>query len=191
MMDFLLWLDDRVLNALFSDRNLTAVLLWIRLSELGSTVVVIGLAACVAIVLLFRKYYALAAGLLVSVFGAGASALVIKELVHRARPDALYAAYLETGYAFPSAHATLAVALYGFCVYLSWRMIASVSWRWTIACVLTILIIVIAYSRLYLGVHYLSDVLGGLVVGFVWMRIGIAMTHYFERRALRATQDRA
>ena len=98
---------------------------------------------------------------------------MLKNLISRARPDLL--AYPATGFAFPSGHATRAVAFYGFLLFILWPRLTSM-WK-KIALIITALIILgIGFSRLYLGVHYLSDVVAGYLIGafFVWLGIKIS-----------------
>jgi len=170
MIQSIVALDTRVLEALYAQRDSGTVMTFIGITELGSTVVVCGLALCIGLVLALRRRIAMAVGPAISVLGAGATALLLKELVLRARPDLFYQAYRETGFSFPSAHATLAAAFYGFLIYLAWRLIPSKLWRAVTTGVLCLLIALISFSRLYLGVHYVSDVAGGLILGglFVW-----------------------
>jgi len=115
----------------------------------------------------------------VTVLGSGITNLIIKYLIDRPRPSAGIALYTETGYSFPSAHAALIIALFGFFIYIFWRsdFISVVGKNLIIKTISTILfaiiIILIGFSRLYLGVHYLSDILSGYLVGLVWVVIGI------------------
>ena len=171
-----------ILQYLFAHRDITTTLFFICISELGSTIFVCGIALCVGLLLVYRRTFALAVGLAVSVLGSGAAALLVKELVHRTRPEVAYQAYLETGFSFPSGHATLAAALYGFLIYLTYRMLPAGYARTTALTVCTLLIALITFSRLYLGVHYLSDVIGGLLLGGLFVWIGHVVAGKIERR---------
>ena len=170
-MSYLTGLDVPVLQYLVAHRDIETSLSFIGVTELGSTIFVCGLALCLGIYFVFRRQVHLAAGLAVAVFGAGAAALVIKEVIQRARPTRMYQAYAETGFSFPSGHATLAAAFYGFLIYLLWRMMPAGFARTASVSALALLIALISFSRLYLGVHYLTDVVGGLLLGglFVWI----------------------
>lgn len=174
--------DTSVLHALYAIRDYATTSIMIIVSEFGSTVVVCGLAACIALVLVLRRHRAYAAGLILSVLGSGAVALVLKELVHRARPDVVFRAYSETGYSFPSGHATLSAAFYGFLAYLAWSMIPSRPLRTAIVALLLLLVLAIGFSRLYLGVHYFSDVIGGFAVGALFVWLGILTTKRLSGR---------
>ena len=173
--------DQQVLQYLFAHRDVATTLSFINISELGSTIFVVGIGIIIGLLLLLRRNIPLATSFAVSIIGGGAAALVLKEVVRRARPDAIYQAYLETGYSFPSGHATLAAALYGSLMYLAWHTIPSRAGRIVAILVLAVVIGLIAFSRLYLGVHYVSDVLGGLVLGggFAWL--GNRVSHRMRR----------
>ena len=181
MTGYLTGLDMPVLQYLVAHRDITTSLFFIGITELGSTVLVCGITLCIGIYFVFRRQVPYAAGLAVSVFGGGGAALLIKELVHRARPDIAFRAYAETGFSFPSGHATLAAAFYGFLIYLAWRMMPPGFVRTAVVTALTLLIGLIAFSRLYLGVHYLSDVIGGLLLGSAFACLGAALVRKIER----------
>lgn len=180
MNNFVTAIDQRVLGYLFAHRELTTTFSFIDISELGSTIFVCGIGLSIALILVLRQKLPCAIALAVSVLGAGATVLTVKEIVRRARPEAAYQAYIETGFSFPSAHATLAAALYGSLMYLAWRMIPSRYGRMAITAALALLIALIAFSRLYLGVHYLSDVIAGLLVGGIFAWIGTVIAAKME-----------
>ncbi len=183
MMEYLAGLDTRVLEYLFAHRDISTSLSFIGITELGSTVFVCGLTLCIGIFFVFRHQIPYAIGLAVSVFGAGGTALLLKELLHRARPDITLQAYAETGFSFPSGHATLAAALYGFLIYLIWRMMPPGLVRTASVSALALLIVLVAFSRLYLGVHYLSDVIVGLLLGGAFAYIGSSFVRKVEERS--------
>ncbi len=182
MMSFISSLDTRALDIISLNRNLMGVDIFIGITEIGDIIFVGGLIAALVLYFALRRKYAYLAGLLVSVVSAAATTLALKVLIERARPDFAYQAYIESGFSFPSGHATVAMAFYGFCIFLVHRMVANALWRNLATLFLILLIVGIAFSRLYLGVHYLSDVLGGLVVGGVFALIGIALVKKFEQR---------
>ena len=84
--------------------------------------------------------------------------------------------YDETFFSFPSGHATIAVACYGFIAYFLIRQTGTWRSRFNLSFAAIMLIAAIGFSRLYLGVHFLSDVLGGYLLGLLWLIIGICMT---------------
>jgi len=92
---------------------------------------------------------------------------------------------LEKSFSFPSGHATIAVALFGFLSYIIIREYQS--WRVKVNIFFTtlLLIILIGFSRIYLGVHYVSDVWEGYLLGALWLIIGISISQYlFSKKTI-------
>ncbi len=114
--------------------------------------------------------------LLVSSLGATLFNYLGKLAFHRPRP--LQAVLLENTYSFPSGHATIAVAFYGFIGYLLIRSSNSLKTRVNRFFVTLILVLLIALSRIILGVHYVSDVWAGLLLGAIWLIIGISLSEW-------------
>ena len=93
----------------------------------------------------------------------------IKHTVRRPRPEPFFGYPLPHSYSFPSGHALFAVACYGMLASLAIPLILS-RWRRKVLWAATILLVAaIGFSRVYLGVHYPSDVLGGSAIGLVWV----------------------
>jgi len=155
MMHFFSAIDKSVLQSLYAARDLKLTFAFIGVTELGSIVTVLGLSVGVALILYLKKDFASIIGLAVAVGGAGITTYLLKHLIHRARPDVIYQAYIETGYSFPSGHATDSAALYGFLAFLILR-IAPEKYRKPGALFCAFIILAVAFSRLYLGVHYFS-----------------------------------
>ena len=105
--------------------------------------------------------------------------LLLKQLFQRKRPlsPLLKAA---KGLSFPSGHAIMAVTFYGLLVYILQHVIA-IDWLKYFLTILVIgLIIMIGFSRVYLRVHYASDVLGGFIIGLLWLLISLAILKWLE-----------
>ncbi len=96
-----------------------------------------------------------------------------------------------SGYSFPSGHALISVVFYGLFIHMIWHEI-KIKWlRNLLIVILGILILLIAFSRIYLRVHYTSDVIAGLAVGFIWLVLALRIIQriekkYITRRALKA-----
>ncbi len=159
-------------NLLYSVRSPLLLNLFGWITSLGDTFVVAGMAGIISIFLLrsnlSRSYVA---GLATSLIGAGGTAYVMKEVIARARPGGLISAITETSFSFPSGHATVAVALYGFLAYILCKLYPTK--RIIIVTAASIIIVSIGFSRLYLGVHFPSDVVAGYTVGGLWLLMGI------------------
>ena len=128
--------------------------------------------------LAFFQRWREAASLAICLGGAAGLNYLLKNLFERARPD-LFRVVEETGYSFPSGHAMVALCFYGMIVYLAGRSIASRCQRFGLYFLAAILVIAIGISRIYLGVHYPSDVLGGYVAGAMWLSFCIAALAWY------------
>lgn len=181
-MNFIATFDVRFEQALYAVRDDSLLQLFIRITGLGSHYTIFGLVFIVAIILAYRKRWVLITGLCVSVFGSAVSAYVLKELIARPRPDVFMHAYTPTTlYSFPSIHAALSVAFYVFILWLLYDTLPA-AWRHVANGAVTALILAIGFSRLYLGVHYPSDVLGGYILGGAFVLLGIKVAKYLEQR---------
>jgi membrane-associated phospholipid phosphatase len=100
-----------------------------------------------------------------AVGGAGVLVTMLKLLFRRVRPDLWVSVAPETDYGFPSGHATLNTALAATLVVLLWRT----RWRWPAVAVGIIWVLAVDLSRLYLGVHYPSDVSAGTLGALAWV----------------------
>ncbi|MCP9276461.1 phosphatase PAP2 family protein [Mycolicibacterium arenosum] len=96
--------------------------------------------------------------------GASAACWLIKQVVARPRPAIALQETLETDYSFPSGHVTGAAALLGMCIAVTWLVGHVVMTRWVTAVAVT-LFCAVSLSRMYLGVHWLTDVIAGTLLG--------------------------
>mgnify|MGYP003304540669 CR=1 FL=1 len=85
----------------------------------------------------------------------------------------------ETGYSFPSGHAMVSVAFYGMIIYLIWRTNLDKKYKklWTI--ILVVLVLLIGLSRIYLGVHYASDIVAGFTISLSYLIIATSLIDYY------------
>ena len=131
-------------------------------------VVVSASIAAAALLLALRRRWRLAAYLVVT--GAGALVLdpVLKVLVGRLRPVVAHPVAHAPGNSFPSGHSLGSIVCYG-ALFLVFLPAARGRWRTWFAIVIAVLVALIGISRILLGVHYLSDVLGGWAIGIAWL----------------------
>jgi len=105
--------------------------------------------------------------------------LLLKQLFQRKRPlsPLLKAA---KGLSFPSGHAIMAVTFYGLLIYVLQHSV-TIDWpKWLVTVLVTVLIIMIGFSRIYLRVHYASDVAAGFLIGLLWLLISLAVLKWLE-----------
>ena len=94
--------------------------------------------------------------------------LLLKQIVQRPRPTE-YRIVNETGYSFPSGHSMVSMAFYGFLIYLIYKYVKNPYLKIGLITFLSILIISIGFSRIYLGVHYTSDVMAGFCISVSYL----------------------
>ncbi len=183
--DMIVVVDVRIANLLvyFRTPELTNAFLWITTLAAWPVVASIGIAVSISLWVWRKRTYipylwlALATDQTLAYLG--------KLAVHRARPP--NPVYLETSFSFPSGHATAAVALYGFIAYVLIR--ESQSWPQKVNAFFAFVAValVIGFSRLYLAVHYLSDVWAGYLLGAIILTTVIAVHEW--RRAEGKTRE--
>ena len=168
------FLDDTTGWSFMSIRTPARTSFFKAITMLGNPEVVVALAIVICAFLLYKKQKDYLWGFIVGTGAAEGITYVAKIVFHRARPP--YGLIIETDYSFPSGHATIAVALYGFILfYIITKLQTSTVIKilaWTI---ITAVILLIGISRLYLGVHYLSDVLVGYMVGAIGLSLGASI----------------
>ena len=103
---------------------------------------------------------------------------VIKRILQRPRPTE-YKIIEETGYSFPSGHSMVSMAFYGYLIYLIYKYVKNKYIKWISIIALSILICFIGISRIYLGVHYTSDVLGGFLLSISYLIIYVSVVNKF------------
>ena len=106
----------------------------------------------------------------------------LKFIVQRPRPFG-YNLITESGFSFPSGHSMVSVAFYGFLIYLIWKMVKKKKVKYILSSIITLLIIGIALSRVYLGVHYGTDIIGGAIISVLYLIVFIKLINkYFLRK---------
>jgi len=158
----------------------------VLVTELGDGAVIALVSVAVLVWLLWLRNWRVAAYWSAAVVFGQLVATLFKLLLQRPRPLENIYDGLST-YAFPSGHAVMSTVVYGFLAVLIARQLNS-SHRWLAYAMAALLIVTIAMSRLYLGAHWLSDVLGGLSLGLAWVALlGIA----YYRHAAQISQPKS
>jgi undecaprenyl-diphosphatase len=180
--------DESVMHALSATRTMGGTYFFINLSELAGPTTSAGVGLIVALGLVRRNKYAAIAGLAASLGGANASWVLLKALFERPRPPTEFAAFVESGFSFPSGHATNAFAFGTFLALFVWHHVPAGRARTCAAALPLLLAALIAFGRVYLGVHYLSDVCVGALLGIVFGIFGVWVWGMLEARTTQQTR---
>lgn len=139
----------------------------IVITNLGG-VLVIGALTIISFILIKNKKISFT--ILLNVIIATVLNLLLKNIIQRPRPDD-FRLISETGYSFPSGHSMVSMAFYGFLIYLCIKYLKNKKIKIILTTFLSILIIAIGISRIYLGVHYTSDVIAGFMISICYLII--------------------
>jgi membrane-associated phospholipid phosphatase len=135
-------------------------------TNLGNIFLVVTVAIMIGIILSIRKSWWRLFSLFLAVAIGQAVLNILKVVFQRPRPRTEMFVF---SYSFPSGHVFSATVIYGFCIYLTFCFVTSATVKWIVSALLFLLILLIGFSRIYLGVHWLSDTLAGYVTGFAWL----------------------
>ena len=155
-----------VSNYIISDK-LTPIIKIV--TNFGGTII-LGLITILILILIKNKNIGLS--VLINLCSVTVLNLVLKSILQRPRPNE-YRIINETGYSFPSGHSMISMAFYGFIIYLIYKNIKNKYLKWISIILLSILILMIGFSRIYLGVHYVSDVLAGFLFSISYLIVYI------------------
>lgn len=113
----------------------------------------------------------------INLFLSGALNQILKNIFKRPRPTG-YRLIAETGYSFPSGHSMVSLAFYGLLIYIIYKKIKNIYLRNSLIVLLIILTISIGISRIFLGVHYTTDVIAGFLISICYL---IVFTNVLKR----------
>lgn len=172
-MEIAVWLH------LHATSTLTDAMIFISL--LASWPVVMGICLFMALALARERLYYRLLALTLTVPVGMLLNVMLKFAFHRSRPTWDDPILMIETFSFPSGHAMAATLLYGFLATFGVRNVQA--WQWWVLAVLAacMLIVLIGFSRIYLGVHFLSDVLGGMAAGSAWLALCLTVVGTLQR----------
>ncbi len=130
------------------------------------------------VLIIFIKNKKIKLSLAVNLIGITLINNLIKVIIARPRPN-VNRLVSETGYSFPSGHSITSMVFYGYLIYLIYKYVDNRKIKIPLIIILTILIPLIGVSRIYLGVHYASDVLCGFLLGWIYLIIFISISNKY------------
>src|SRR6478672_3958998 len=187
--------DENVLRWIYAHHTHSLDAAMIEITALGTGTVVLMIVCVAALFLTLTKHKYSAMLLLVATAGGLLLDLVLKLRFDRPRPHVFEWGTNAVSSSFPSGHAMSATIVYSTVAYLAARLQKRRWARWVTMILAAILILLICSSRLYLGVHYPSDVLAGIVIGLAWagfcMATLEAIQKFAQRRSPEVLEDEA
>lgn len=161
----ILTLDSSILRAVQSHRTAGLILFFIIITQFGSAFIAAAFTIAAALIFYTHKYYRYLIALLVALAGDSIFILFIKDTVKRARPEAASRLVAETGFSFPSGHTFTAICLYGVLTFFVVNKVKNPIVKLIFGLLGIFLILSVSFSRVYLGVHWPSDVIASFIVG--------------------------
>jgi membrane-associated phospholipid phosphatase len=180
--DPLVRFDQTVAIILHHSATPKLAIFFLIITGLGSGEVLALLGLIVTVIYGLRRRWLHVATWLAALAGGVILNQLLKEFFARARPSVVDPLLSETGYSFPSGHAMLSLIAYGMLTYFA--ILALQTWRARTAVVFVtvMLVVLIGISRMYIGVHYFSDVVAGFAAGGMWLSALITGLETIRRR---------
>ena len=158
-------IDEKVYELISKFYSAKATTIFKLFTFLGSTIMVVSI--CLISILFLRNYYKIICLNTISIVLINQ---LLKFIVRRNRPIGINLIE-ETGFSFPSGHSMVSIGLYGTIIYLICTSKLKKSLKITLSIIISFLILMIGISRIYLGVHFTTDVLGGFILGIICLII--------------------
>ena len=158
-------IDEKVYELISKFHSTIATTIFKIFTFLGSTIMVTSI--CLISILFLRNYYKIICLNTISIVLINQ---LLKFIVRRNRPIGINLIE-ETGFSFPSGHSMVSIGLYGTIIYLICTSKLKKSLKITLSIIISFLILMIGISRIYLGVHFITDVLGGFILGIICLII--------------------
>jgi len=187
--------DEAILRWLSAHHSKALTSAMLEITTLGTGTVLLMIVCVAALFLTLTKHKYSALLLLVATSGGLLLDMVLKLQFNRPRPHVFIWGTQAFGSSFPSGHAMGATITYSTVAYLAARLHRRAWARWLTMSVALLVILLIGVSRVYLGVHYPSDVLAGMIMGLAWAAFCMAtleaIQRFAERRAPQLKEDEA
>ncbi|MEO5949493.1 MAG: phosphatase PAP2 family protein [Candidatus Saccharimonas sp.] len=159
--------DTVIINWLHAHANPFLDSFFLVFTNIGGVIGIVTITILLVTYLLYKKQRRNSLLLVAGVGGAAVANLILKALFQRDRPSLFDPSVVETSFSFPSGHAMASSALILCVILIFWHT----KWRWLVTLIGAIVVLAISVSRLYLGVHYPTDIIAGWCASTAWVAI--------------------
>ena len=170
--------DESALLWINQHANDTFNSLFVALTQLGGIYLVAGVSLAMVVYFLLKKRYYKALFVVVSIGGVALVNVLLKTLFDRSRPDLWQHLVTETSFSFPSGHSSASAALAFTVIVLLWNT----KWRTVSLSIGALYVVTIGFSRMYIGVHFPSDILGGWLLAAGWVTLMAGNLYSYKNR---------
>ncbi len=172
------WVNERILYF----RTPLVNTIMIIITQLGNQIFILPGSAIIIFYMFLKGKIDIIIGYITAIIGGGILNLVLKIAIQRERPISENTLAKVAGFSFPSGHAMLSMIFYGMIAYLLIREIKSLKLSLFIILSTAFIIFLIGFTRIYLQVHYLSDVIAGYIGGLFWLTINIIGLEIYKKK---------
>ena len=151
----------------------------VAIAYVFDTTSLIAISLIIAVYLFYRNYSHYSALLLAAMGGDALIVSIAKTLIHSPRP--LNGLVYDTGFSFPSGHTTASIVFCGLLTYFTWQHLKSPKAKTVSSTLFITITSIVAFDRIYLNVHWFSDVLGGWLLGLFWFTFSLWVFRYVEK----------
>ena len=183
----LILLDQHLSAWIGRNRTPQLTTFFIVVTALGSTAVACVIAAVVGVYLLRRRQLHWFAAITLTIFGGMTLNRLLKLAFQRARPQLDDPIRTFAGYSFPSGHTVTATVVYGAVALFLFTQVKTFRARVIVISAASLLIMLVGFSRIYLGAHYLTDVLAAIAEGVAWISLSFTIVTWWRRVKLKRT----
>ena len=180
--DTITLIDVDIAQWLHTHANPAVTEFMLLITHMHSVPGIIVLSVLTGLVFVWKMEWYWLLALAVSVGGGMIINVLVKHAFHRARPRFDDPLLLLTTYSFPSGHTAGATLFYGALTTYMFYRIHSWHWRTPIVAIAVLMVLTVGVSRMYLGVHYLSDVLGAIAESIAWLALSLTTVSALRRR---------
>ena len=180
--DTITLIDLDIAHWLHTHANPAVTEFMLLITHMHSVPGITALSVLTGLVFVWKKEWYWLLALAVSVGGGMTINVLVKHAFHRARPSFDDPLLLLTTYSFPSGHTAGATLFYGALTTYLFSRIHSWHWRQPIIAIAVLMVLTVGVSRMYLGVHYLSDVLGAIAESTAWLALSLTTVSALRRR---------